>query len=492
MKIICTICARGSSKGVPRKNLRKILGKPLIAYTIEQALQWGKADRIIVSTDSPEIAEVAVLYGAEVPFLRPGHLAADTAPKLPVIQHAVNYVEQESGVRFDYVVDLDPTSPLRSVEDIDLAFNQLVNHPDAYNLYSVTKASKSPYFNMVEVNKNGYSYLSKHGSMTIARRQDAPEVYEMNASIYIYRRDPLMSAESVHLPKTLIYEMPEDRSRDIDTELDFKIVELLLKEKIFGGNQGCYRDIFNLAGRVAVVTGAAGLLGKEMVKGLFEYGATVIAADISYDQKRDLPEVLDRAVYLAYVDITDKQSVTGLIKRLKRIDIWINNAYPRTDEWMAKFEDVAYESFQKNINMHLNGYFLCCQAVAAKMKEQREGIIINMGSIYGLLGPNFNLYERTDLTTPVAYSAIKGGIINLTRYLASYLGKYNIRVNALAPGGIYDSQPAAFVEAYERHTPLQRMGKPEDVVGPLLYLVSDAAKYITGQVVVVDGGFTII
>jgi len=476
---------------VPQKNIRNLAGKPLLAYTIEQARQWGRADRVIVSTDSPEIAAIAEKYGAEVPFMRPDYLATDSAAKLPVIQHAVSCVEQMSGVQFDYVVDLDPTSPLRSVEDIEAAFNKLLSDPDACNIYSVTRASKSPYFNMVEVDQNGYACLSKQTSRPIVRRQDAPVVYEMNASIYIFRRDALMSADSVHTNRTLLYEMPEERSVDIDTELDFKIVEMLLLNKR-QKDQGSGRDLFNLQHKIAVVTGAAGLLGREMVRGLAAHGATVIAADICYDKGLKLAGLSEQGVYPVHLDITDRESIDGLIRQLDQVDIWINNAYPRTDDWMDKFEEVSFASFQKNIDMHLNSYFLCCQAVSAIMKTRRKGTIINMGSIYGLIGPSFDLYEGTDLTTPVAYAAIKGGIINLTRYLAAYLGQYNIRVNALAPGGVENHQPESFIKAYEKKTPLKRMARAEDVVGPLLFLASDASAYITGQVIVVDGGFTIV
>ena len=229
--ILCTICARGGSKGVKAKNLRLLCGEPLIAWTIKQALRWGKADYVVVSTDSPEIAETARSYGALVPFLRPAELATDRAPKLPVIQHAVRFMEHSTRANVDYVVDLDPTSPLRQVTDIEEAWRLLVDRRDANNIYSVCRAKKSPYFNMVEVNCNGYAELSKQPPSAVVRRQDAPTVYEMNASIYIYRKEFLLEADSIHSDKTLVYEMPVERSIDIDTEVDLKLVELLMRER---------------------------------------------------------------------------------------------------------------------------------------------------------------------------------------------------------------------------------------------------------------------
>jgi NAD(P)-dependent dehydrogenase (short-subunit alcohol dehydrogenase family) len=140
--------------------------------------------------------------------------------------------------------------------------------------------------------------------------------------------------------------------------------------------------------------------------------------------------------------------------------------------------------------MQLNGYFLSCKQVANQMKKQRKGVIINLGSIYGTVGPDFSIYKGTNLTMPAAYSAIKGGINAFTRYFATYFGKYGIRANVVCPGGIFDNQPKEFVKNYEQKTPLNRMGVPDDVVGAVIFLASDAASYITGQVLMIDGGWT--
>ncbi|MFX1483471.1 MAG: cytidylyltransferase domain-containing protein [Promethearchaeota archaeon] len=152
MRILGTICARGGSKGVKNKNIRELDGKPLIYYTINTLREWGKADRIVCSTDSPEIAKLANKYGAETPFLRPKDLASDTAPKIPVIKHALHYCENEEGVNYDVVVDLDPTSPIRTTSDIDGALQNFIDKK-ADVLYSVTEAKKNPYFNMVELDE---------------------------------------------------------------------------------------------------------------------------------------------------------------------------------------------------------------------------------------------------------------------------------------------------------------------------------------------------
>lgn len=245
--------------------------------------------------------------------------------------------------------------------------------------------------------------------------------------------------------------------------------------------------MFSIKKKVIVVTGGNGLLGKEMVNSFRKHGAIVIAADINFKSEDN---------YNINIDITDKLSVEKgieeIINKHKRIDGWINNAYPRTKDWGNKFENINFESWRKNVDMHLNGYFLCSQIVLNQMKNQESGSLINMSSIYGSIGPDFNIYEGTDMTMPAAYSAIKGGLNNLTKYLASYFGKYQIRVNTVSPGGIFDNQPEIFVENYNNKVPLKRMGTPNDIVSAVHFLLSDESSYITGHNLLVDGGWTAI
>lgn len=230
MKILGTICARGGSKGVKNKNIRDLNGKPLIAHTIEYLKKWGKADNIVCSTDSEKIADIARKYGADIPCMRPKDLATDEAFKLHVLQHIVKFCEQQDNTKYDIIVDLDPTAPLRKRKFLNEAFKKFLNS-DSNNLYSVCKARKNPYFNMVEIDKNGYAYLCKKSN--VVRRQEATPVFELNASIYIYNRDFLMHANAIHSNKTITYEMPDIASVDIDHEIDFLFVEFLLKQGVF-------------------------------------------------------------------------------------------------------------------------------------------------------------------------------------------------------------------------------------------------------------------
>ena len=234
--ILCTICARGGSKGVKNKNIRHLCSKPLIAYTIEQALAWGKADKVVVSTDSPDIANVARTYGAQVPFMRPARLATDNAPKLDAIRHAVAESEKYFGQVYDIIVDLDATSPFRKSYDLDRCLEKFLK-TRAQTLFSVVTAHKNPYFNMVEISRSGFAVLCKKPRLGVVRRQEAPAVFEMNASIYFYRRDYLMDKDN-RTPissRSAVYLMDQVSSYDIDRELDFKFAEFLIGEGVLNG-----------------------------------------------------------------------------------------------------------------------------------------------------------------------------------------------------------------------------------------------------------------
>jgi len=229
-KVLCTICMRGGSKGVPGKNLRNLHGKPLMAYTIDQAKRSFLFEYVVVSTDSAEIAETAKQYGAEAWFLRPAELATDTAPKLPVIRHAFLEAEKYYGHEFEILVDLDATSPLRSVEDIKNSFEQF-NAEGADILITGSPSRKNPYFNMVEITDGRVCKVKELQSPPV-RRQDAPAVYDMNASIYIWKREALLECETLFTEKTSLYVMPERRSIDVDTELDWELVEFIIGKKM--------------------------------------------------------------------------------------------------------------------------------------------------------------------------------------------------------------------------------------------------------------------
>ncbi len=243
-----------------------------------------------------------------------------------------------------------------------------------------------------------------------------------------------------------------------------------------------------LNNKVIIVTGGSGLIGQSIIKQVCKEGGIAINADITHST--NLPEGLINC------DVTDINSVqnciSSLINEYGKIDGWVNNAYPRTNDWGNYFEDIKISSWKNNIDMQLNSVFICCQEVLKIMKDQRHGSVVNIASIYGSVGPDFSIYEGTNMTMPAAYSAIKGGVINFTRYLASYYGSYNIRVNCISPGGIFDKQSPNFVDKYESKVPLRRMGLPEDISPAVGFLLAQESSYITGQNIIIDGGWTAI
>ena len=257
----------------------------------------------------------------------------------------------------------------------------------------------------------------------------------------------------------------------------------------------------DLKGKVVVITGGAGMIGRGFVQSIIESGGTAVIADIDESSGSEVRDQISNElgtdkIEFIKVDITSKESVRAMIEairdRHRTIDGLVNNAYPRNKNYGRKFEDVTYEDFCENLNLHLGGYFLMSQEVSRVMVTQKRGVIVNIASIYGFMAPRFELYENTGFTSPVEYSAIKGGLLTLTKYLASYLGKHDIRVNAISPGGVHDNQPESFVAQYSNKTIVgNRMAEPDDLTGALVFLLSDASRYVTGQNIVVDGGWSI-
>lgn len=243
-----------------------------------------------------------------------------------------------------------------------------------------------------------------------------------------------------------------------------------------------------LTNKVIVVTGGSGLIGKAIMNYIIAEGACAVNVDINVND-----DIINGTLYC---DINDEKTVQEVINKLLHkyghIDGWVNNAYPRTADWGNKFENILTVSWKGNIDKQLNSLFTCCQPVLAVMKKQKSGSIVNIASIYGVVGPDFGVYDGTDMTMPAAYSAIKGGMINFTRYLASYFGPDGVRVNCVSPGGIFDDQNERFVIQYEQKVPLRRMGLPADIAPSVGFLLSDEAGYITGHNLMVDGGWTII
>lgn len=233
--IVGCIFARGGSKGVPRKNVRLLAGKPLIAYAIEAGMESRWIDRVIVSTDDAEIAEVSRQYGAEVPFIRPAALAQDDSPEWLAWQHAVRTLSNTDNRKIEVIVSIPPTSPLRTPGDVDACIQTLLES-DADIVITTRPAERNPYFNMVVLDDRGYARVVIVPDQAICRRQSAPPVYDVATVAYATRPDFILNARSIFDGKVKTVLVPTERSIDIDTEMDFKLAELLMCERM-----GCGR-----------------------------------------------------------------------------------------------------------------------------------------------------------------------------------------------------------------------------------------------------------
>jgi len=255
-------------------------------------------------------------------------------------------------------------------------------------------------------------------------------------------------------------------------------------------------DRFDLSGKTAVIVGGAGLIGREVSRELLDHGATVVVADVDQAVGTDFVSELGEGANFARVDATDDEDVRALIETTVEdfgsLDVLVNTAYPRNENYGREYEEVTVDDWHENVTLNLDSYFSTAKHASLAMKAQESGgVIVNFGSIYGIQAPDFTLYEGTGITSPVEYAAIKGAVLNFTRYLASYLGEHGVRVNAVSPGGVFNQQGEQFVEQYEERTPLGRMADPEDIAGAVVFLASDAASSVTGHNLVVDGGWSI-
>lgn len=265
---------------------------------------------------------------------------------------------------------------------------------------------------------------------------------------------------------------------------------------------GIIQSLFSLSGKTAIVTGAAGQLGGEYVRSLLGAGASVAAFDIRPDNpKGNLKEIDSERLQLIEVDITSRASIeSGLetvIAKFGQPDILINNAAidapPNASEQeTGPFETYPESSWELMMDVNLKGLFLCCQVIGGHMARTGGGSIINISSIYGMVSPDQRIYEYKDkpFFKPVTYSVTKSGILNLSRYLATYWAKNNVRVNTLTLGGVFNNQDNVFLKNYTNKVPLGRMAQQNEYNGAILYLASGASSYMTGANIIIDGGYS--
>jgi len=258
--------------------------------------------------------------------------------------------------------------------------------------------------------------------------------------------------------------------------------------------------MFNLEDKVVVVTGGAGRIGSSFIEGIIQNNGIAIIAEIDINRGLEIREkiqkkFIDAKIEVIELDITSAESVNKLIKVLDgkygRIDAVVNNAYPKNKNFGKKFFDINYDDFSAFSNLHIAGYFNVSQQFIKYFLKQGYGNIINISSIQGVSAPAFETYDGTDMHSPIEYTVVKTGLIGMTKYMAKMFKKDNIRVNVICPGGILDGQPEVFLNQYKNRCGTKGMLDADDLVGSLVYLLSDESKYVNGHSLVVDDGFVL-
>jgi len=252
-----------------------------------------------------------------------------------------------------------------------------------------------------------------------------------------------------------------------------------------------------LENKTFLVAGAGGLLGTKLVAAILGQGASVIAADLKVESMKERlntigVDIENRNLSLISLDITSESSVQVLFSSGLKIDGAVNATYPRNKSYGAHFFDVTLESFNENLSLHLGSMFLFTQQCAKYFKQQQAAFaLVNISSIYGVVAPKFDIYDNTQMTMPVEYAAIKSATLHLNKYVVAYVNDSRFRVNCVSPGGIFDHQPAPFLEAYKNHTHGAGMLDVNEIIGSVLFLLSEQSRYVTGQNIIVDDGFSL-
>ena len=265
---------------------------------------------------------------------------------------------------------------------------------------------------------------------------------------------------------------------------------------------------FNLDGKTSIVLGGLGLIGWAITESLIHSGSKVIILDNDvkkWNKTKKQINLKNYNVKFIYFDVSKlellEKKFNDVIKKIKKFEILINASYPFTNDYSnSTFRDIKLKSLRKNVDIHMNSYAWLARITANYFKKNKlDGNILHLGSIYGVIGQNLNIYDRTNMKENMSHSLIKGGITNLTRLMASYYGKYNIRINTIAPGGIKGhvanhaaKQSVSFIKNYNKQVPLKRLGNTREVAEAATFLVSPASSYITGITLMVDGGWTAI
>jgi len=492
MNILAIIPARGASKGIPRKNLKLLNDKPLINHTIQAALESKYVTRSIVSTEDKEIMKISKSLNVEV-LKRPKELADDNSPLEPVMHHVLDHLKQKENYMPDLIILLQATSPLRNAKHIDESIVELKRK----KLDSILSVSESKALVWKKQSNSQITPITYDPQNRQNRQQMKDKLLE-NGAIYITKYKLFKKNNCRISGKIGFYKMSNELSYEID-----KPYELELVEKILTQDSHIDNDIFSVKGKNIVLTGASGLLGNHYARTLLERGAHMALIDhnphASILLKKEFDDTNKIEVYEC--DLSKPNEIINTFKKIKkkfgRIDALINNAaYVSSKTFHIKdfknYETHPFQQWRNAFKVNVDAVHICCQESLKIMKNQKEGSsIINISSNYGLVSPAFDTYSDEKLWTPPGYAVTKSAILNLTRYIAHLYGRYNIRCNTFTPSGVATKNLSKkFQKKYGNLNAFGRMAKIEDYTGAIVFLCSDASKYMTGANLIIDGGWT--
>jgi len=491
-KILSIIPARGNSKGIPLKNLAKLNGKSLLHYTIDASLKSKLINRTIVSTDNKRIKEESKRLGADV-VDRPKKLSGDKIALEPTIQHTLDYLKKKENYIPNVIVLLSNTHPFRTSEHIDDALSLLFKKKydsvlTGYQLHTFFWKKQS----------NSTVIPINYDPQKRPNRQEIEIPLFENGALFATTYSAFVKSRCRISGKIGFYKMPLDASYNIDTQNDLLDAEKLMQKQKHEDD-----DIFSVNNKNIVITGSSGLLGNYYAMILAERGANLALIDRDTKNTEKIKKefnVNSQKIKIYKCDLSKPRNIISTFKKIQKdfefLDVLINNAaFGSKDTFHVKnfknYEKHPLDLWKKAFEVNIDAVHLCTQNALSMMKKRRNGSIINISSIYGIVGPSFETYENENLWTPPEYAVTKGAIINFTRYIANLYGKYNIRCNTFSPSGVKTQMLSKrFVNRYSSKNAFGRMASPDDYAGPILFLCSDASKYMTGANLVVDGGWT--
>jgi CMP-N-acetylneuraminic acid synthetase/NAD(P)-dependent dehydrogenase (short-subunit alcohol dehydrogenase family) len=496
MKIYAFIFARGGSKGLPNKNIKCLGNVPLIGHSINIAKKSKYIQEVYVSTDSPIIKDIALKFGAKVPFLRPKELATDTSSEKDSWIHMINNIDN-----FDIFISLPTVSPLRTIKDIDCCIEKFINKEPEI-LITITKSHNTPDYDMIKIDNEGY-VIKTDKIKDIANRQDASNYFDISTCCYISTPKTIISKFKSsglikNFDKILTYQINKEVGIDIDDNFDFLHAEKIYENNLSNKFDFSIKKNINLFNKTAIITGGLGYVGKKIVECLIECFCKIIIIDIKDEIGNEFVEYDNIDYY--NINLEKENDITIFVETIKlkysKIDIIVNCAAivgsSGLNGWAVPFEKQSVSAWDKCININTKAPFLIIQKCIPLLKKSKNASVINISSIYSNIGNNFSLYKDTNMVSPIAYSISKAGMNSMSRYLASLYGQDNIRFNNIILGGIERGQPQVFIDRYKKCVPLKRMGNEDDIKGPIIFLASELSRYVTGQDIYVDGGFSII